>query len=327
MLKAEILKSLRNSETDFVSGQALCEGLNVSRTAVWKAVTALKDEGYEIESVTNKGYRLISSPDVLSEAEIVSRLETENIGRQLLTFSETDSTNEELKRRYNELGDGAVAIADSQSRGKGRRGRQWATPPGESIALSIYLKPQITPDKASMLTIVAAMAMLDLCREIPGLDAKIKWPNDLVSSGKKFCGILTEMSAEPDLINYVIVGVGINVNGPVFPEELKDRATSLLLESGEKHSRAGLAAAFLKFFEQRYADFLRSGDLSGMKDDYNSMLAGRGEKVTVMDPKGAFSGISRGINDLGELLVEGEDGQMTAVYAGEVSVRGIYGYV
>jgi len=327
-IKAEVLKRIREvkAEDGFISGQRLCRELSVSRTAVWKAVSALKEAGYEIESVTNKGYRLISSPDILTDSELLSRMDTEFVGRELLVFEVTDSTNEELKRRYTELSDGAVAVADSQSAGKGRRGRVWETPPGENIALSVFLKPDMDPSRASMLTIVAAMAMLDTCREA-GLDVSIKWPNDVVSEGKKLCGILTEMSAEPDFINYVIVGVGVNVNRKGFPEELRDRATSFCLCAGRNFSRAYLTSLFLKFFEQRYKGFLKTCDLSGIMDEYNEVLAGKGSKVRVLDPKGEYEGISRGINKTGELLVETDEGDIREVYSGEVSVRGVYGYV
>ncbi len=233
--KSDILALLRNSR-DYVSGQQLCEQFGVSRTAVWKAINQLKEDGYQIEAVSHKGYRLLESPDILSESEILSRLTTDWAGRTLHYFNETGSTNIDAKR-YAEEGEphGTTVVANTQSAGRGRRGRLWQSPAGSAIYMTIMLKPQFVPDKASMLTLVMALSVADAIVEATGLAAGIKWPNDIVVNKKKVCGILTEMNAELDYIQYVVIGVGINVNNNCpeeFPEEIRQTATSLKIESG-----------------------------------------------------------------------------------------------
>lgn len=326
MLKSDILKKLKE-KNDYVSGQDLCEEFGVSRTAVWKAVNNLKKEGFLIDSVTNKGYLLRESEDVFSKASLESAIETKWLGKKLCFFDEIDSTNTELKRmaETGEVENGTLAITENQTKGRGRRGREWKTIVGTNIAMSFILKPEFAPDRASMLTILAAMAIAEGTKNAAGVQCQIKWPNDVLINKKKYCGILTEMSAEPDFIHYVIVGIGINANTTEFPKEVEDIATSICRECGEKISRAKLVNEVLKAFERIYKDFEKSCDLSNILISYNKMLVSMGKKVRVLDPKGEFEGISRGINKEGELLVETSEG-IVNVYAGEVSVRGIYGY-
>ena len=328
--KSGILAMLRSSE-GYVSGQQLCERFEVSRTAVWKVINQLKEEGYQIESVTNKGYKLLETPDVLSKSEITSRLSTGWAGCEVYYFDETGSTNIDAKR-YAEEGalHGAVVIADMQNSGRGRRGRMWQSPPGSAIYMTIILKPDFLPDKAAMLTLVMALSVAGAITEATGLQAGIKWPNDIVVNKKKVCGILTEMNVEQDYIQYVVTGVGINVNiakPEEFPEEIRQTATSLRIEKGERINRAALIERVLYHFERNYDTFVRTLDLSGLMDTYDEYLLNLNSEVKVLDPKGEYTGIARGINETGELLVEKDDGTVEAVYAGEVSVRGIYGYV
>ena len=196
---------------DYLSGQEICERLNVSRTAVWKVIKQLETEGYEIEAVRNRGYRLRFLGDVLSQAELESSIDSEWAGKNILYFDETDSTNTEIKKAAEkDAPHGTLAVADYQSMGKGRRGRSWAAPHGVGIWMSLLLRPELPPTCASMLTLVAALAVADGIREVCDLEAKIKWPNDIVVNGKKVCGILTEMSTELECINYIVTGIGIN---------------------------------------------------------------------------------------------------------------------
>ena len=327
-MKAEILQVLR--ETDgFVSGQNICRKLAVTRTAVWKAIGQLREEGYVIEAVPNKGYRLKSSPDSISAAEIGSRLTTRWAGLPTVFLKKIDSTNNEAKRRAEKGAvHGSLFVAEEQDAGKGRRGRSWESPVGSAIAMSLLLKPWFSPGSASMLTLVAAMAVADGIRAVTGLETGIKWPNDIVINGKKVCGILTEMSAEMDCINYVVIGIGINVNVTEFPEEIRDRATSILLETGEQVCRAEIIAQILSAFERYYELFLETEDLTLLKQVYEERLVNLGKPVCVLDPKGEWKGEARGIDEKGRLLVKAEtDGEVRAVESGEVSVRGVYGYV
>ena len=329
-MKEKILALLRQSNDD-ISGQNLCEQLNVSRTAVWKAVNALKAEGYQIEAVQNRGYRLTGVPDVLTKEEIMSHLHTRWAGCQVEAHEKiTYSTNQRVKQLADQgAPEGTLVVADVQEGGKGRRGRAWVAPvPGTNIAMSFLLRPEIDPSRASMMTLIAAMAVRAAIADVTGMDTKIKWPNDVIVNKKKVCGILTEMTMEEEYIQSVVVGIGINVHNESFPEELKEKATSLLIETGGGHfSRAEITAKVLEHFEEYYEKFIADGDLRRLQEEYNSCLTAIGGKVSILAPEKTWEGISRGINEEGALLVEKEDGSIEKITSGEVSVRGIYGYV
>ena len=326
-MKGEILKLLK--ETDgYVSGQELCRRFGVSRTAVWKVINQLKEEGYEIEAVRNRGYALKGAGDVLSEAELLSCLKTEWAGGRTVYFDATDSTNVQAKRLAEaHAPHGTLVVSDRQDGGKGRRGRSWASPSGVGIWMSLILRPEIAPSSASMLTLAAALAVREGIQEETGLSPLIKWPNDLVLNGKKICGILTEMSTELMEIQYVITGIGINVNQREFPSEIRDTATSLSLEAERCFRRSSLIAAILKAFEKDYAAFLKTGDLSLLLEEYNACLVNRGKEVCILDPSGEYRAVAEGIDESGSLLVTLPDGTRREIISGEVSVRGIYGYV
>lgn len=325
-MKSEILRLLKESD-GYVSGQQLCERFQVSRTAVWKVVDQLKKEGYEIEAVPRKGYRLVESPDVLSEAELESLRSTKWAGKSIFVFKETDSTNIQAKAG-GEKGEshGTLYVAESQSAGRGRRGRSWESPAGESIYMSLLLRPELPPVKAPMLTLVMALAVARAIREQTGAEALIKWPNDIVVQGRKICGILTEMSTEMTWINYVVIGIGINVNQNEFPEELKDCASSLKMETGRRFRRSHLIAAVMEHFEMYYEQFLQEGSLAGFRKEYNELLVNKDRQVKILEPGNHYEAYALGIDDTGELIVEKEDGSVQNIFAGEVSVRGIYGY-
>ena len=331
--KADILALLRNSE-DYVSGQQLCDKFDVTRTAVWKVINQLKEEGYLIESVPRKGYRLVESPeDILSASEIASRLTTKWAGRKLYYYDATGSTNNDAKRLAEE-GDphGTVVVADIQNAGKGRRGRSWQTLPGTALSFTLLLRPEFAADKASMITLVMALSVAEAVEGATGVTATIKWPNDIVVNKKKICGMLTEMTMTPEMdeIQYIVVGAGINVNNgspEEFQEEIRGTATSLKIETGRQINRAELLERVLVRFEENYEAFLETLDLSRLRDAYQRHLQGVGSEVRVLDPAGEYTGVSQGINDHGELIVVKENGEKVQVYAGEVSVRGLYGYV
>lgn len=325
-MKAEILKMLR--ETDgYVSGQELCNKFGVSRTAVWKAINQLKENGYEIEAVQNKGYHLLSAPDIMNKTELESIHATEWAGCEIYYFDSIDSTNTKAKELAEEgHPSGTLVVADRQTAGKGRRGRSWESPTGIGIFMTLMLKPEINPNNASMLTLVAAMATTRAIRRVTGVPAMIKWPNDIVMNGKKVCGILTEMSAQFDYINHIVIGIGINVHNEDFSEEIAKTASSLYLESGQHIHRASLIEAFLEEFEDVYAEYLKTEDMEGLQKEYDAMLVNRGRQVRVLDPKEPFEGKAMGITKKGELIVDTWESRKL-VSSGEVSVRGIYGYV
>lgn len=327
MMKNEILQLLKKNE-EFISGQQLCDHFQVSRTAVWKVMEQLKKEGYEIEAVRNRGYRLKESPDVVSEAEILSFLDTKWAGRKVICYKETDSTNNRAKESGEKGGaHGTLFVSDKQSAGKGRRGRTWESPEGTSIYMTLLLRPDLMPDKAPMLTLVMGLAAVEGIRETSGACAQIKWPNDIVIDGKKVCGILTEMATEIDYINYVVIGVGINANERRFAGEIENTAVSIRLATGRSCMRAKLIASVLRHFEKNYELFLKSGDLSGLQADYNKLLVNRGQDVRVLEPGHEYEARAEGISETGELIVTLPGGEKRRVFSGEVSVRGIYGYV
>ena len=326
-MKTELLKILRESD-GYVSGQQLCERFHVSRTAVWKVIQQLKEEGYEVEAVKNRGYRIVTTPDVITAEEISSRLHTNWMAENCIYLESVDSTNNYAKRIAEDgTPSGTLVVADEQTGGKGRRGRSWSTPKGSNIAMTLLLRPRFRPEHASRMTLLAAMAVTCGIRRVTGLDAGIKWPNDVVVNGHKVCGILTEMNTEVDYINYVVIGIGINVNQKEFPEEIREIAGSLKLSAGHPVARAGLIASIMEELEDLYEVFLKTEDLSALKDEYNRNCVTCGHEIRVLEPGHEYTGMTDGINDLGELVVKKADGETVCVYAGEVSVRGLYGYV
>lgn len=241
---------------------------------------------------------------------------------------EIDSTNEEV-RRLSKAGakQGLVVTAKKQTAGKGRRGRSWESPAGGNLYFSILLRPDIEPEKAPMLTLVMAYSVAKVIRETEALKVQIKWPNDLVISNKKICGILTEMHLSVTEIEDVVVGVGVNVNTTEFSQELKEKATSLYLEKGEKLDQELLLDRILEEFEKAYSRFLEVQDLSFLQEDYNRILVNKNREVLVLEPGKEYEAEALGMNERGELLVRKADGSVETVFAGEVSVRGIYGYI
>lgn len=244
-------------------------------------------------------------------------------------FETIDSTNEEVKRRAAQgAEEGLVISAGTQNAGKGRSGRRWESPIGESVATSLLLRPTLPTSQLGAVTLVAALAVQRTIQGLYGLEAGIKWPNDIVIHGKKVCGILTEMSVAKGQAEYVVVGIGVNVNNRRFPEELLDKATSIDLELQDKGkgSCQDLTQRIWQEFALLYEVFSMTGDLSVLMEEYNRYLVNRNQQVRVLDPLGSWEGVARGINSTGALLVETKD-DLRCVDSGEVSVRGIYGYV
>lgn len=263
----------------------------------------------------------------LDKERLEHELKTEWAARNLCCFDAVDSTNLELIRLAKEgAPHGTLVIADSQMAGKGRMGRKWISPPGSGIWMSLLLRPEISPQSASMLTLVAALAVVEGIRGETGLNPQIKWPNDVVLGGRKLCGILTEMSTEAGAIRYVVPGIGVNVNMTEFPPEVSETATSLRLELGREIEREPLIARMMEAFEGYYEKFLKTQDLAGLTEEYNRRSVNLGRQVKVLDPAGNFQGEAMGIDSQGSLLVKMADGQVCQVISGEVSVRGVYGY-
>lgn len=325
-IKTRVLKELKGAEA-YVSGQDICERCGVSRTAVWKIINQLKSEGYEIDSVTNKGYKIIKAPDILSKSEIESVMTESGIVKNVIYFDETDSTNTRAKLFGEEgMTDGTLVVADCQNMGKGRRGRSFSSPKGQSIYMTFLLRPDISPAKASMITILSAMAVRSALSEVCGINALIKWPNDIVAEGKKICGILTEMSAELTKVNYVVVGIGINVNNEKMPKDIESVAISARMLTGKTHRRSLIIGSVCKWFGIYYGKFIETLNLSQIKEEYNKYLIHMDKEVEIVRDNEKYRAKSLGLADDGELLIE-RDGKTETVMSGEVSVRGVYGYV
>ncbi|MBS7007088.1 biotin--[acetyl-CoA-carboxylase] ligase [Anaerostipes sp.] len=325
-MKEKILRELKQQD-GYLSGQELCQKFGVSRTAVWKHIKALREEGYVIDSVSNKGYKLVQCPDVLCAEDIQSSLSTCWLGRTVKVMRTVDSTNLEARRLAEQgAAHGTLVTAEEQTSGRGRRGRSWISVPGQGVWMSFVLRPDIELENSSMLTLVAALAVEKGIKDAAGIDGSIKWPNDVLINGEKVCGILTELSAQMDELNYIVVGIGINANIDHFPEEVRDKATSLLAEAGEPVDRTRLLCQVLKHFEQDYEIFRKTEDFSALMDEYNSFLAHYGQEIKVVRGKDEYICRSGGINRRGELTVEDSLGRTQEIFSGEVSIRGIHGY-
>ncbi|PKM56873.1 MAG: biotin--[acetyl-CoA-carboxylase] ligase [Firmicutes bacterium HGW-Firmicutes-3] len=326
-MKNQVLNTLMTTK-EYVSGEWLSEKLGVSRTAIWKAIHRLKDEGYEIEAVPNRGYRLVMETVDLVESAILLHLKKESRFTTIKVYETLDSTNSEAKRmKVNKTIEEGLIIAKEQTAGKGRRGKLWASAKDEGIWASLVLVPDIPPMIASMLTLIAGLSVAMTIEDETGLEVGIKWPNDLVISGKKVCGILTEMNTEADYINHVVIGIGINVNQKIFEESLKDVATSLRIELGREVNRVEILSTFLNNFETLYEKFLKIMDLSFMIEKYNCMCVNVDQELRIIEHGEIKQVTGIKVTDQGGLMVRNKEGNTEIIYAGDVSVRGINGYV
>ncbi len=322
-MQKKILDILLNAD-DFISGQEISEKLGVSRQAVWKSINALKEKGYEIQSVTNRGYRLVSSPNYLNESSLKSLLHNKIIGKNLIVLDSVNSTNDYLKKLGNEGCDnGTVVAAREQTRGKGRLGRTWQSKKDDGIAFSVLLRPNVAPSEVSAITPLAGLAVCKAIREYTKLDCVIKWPNDIIIGRKKLVGILTEMSAEFDAVEYVITGIGINVDHTSFPEEIAFKATSLLLETGRHIDKNEFLACVLEHLENEFVKNNLELTPTALSE-YTDLCATVGRSVTFQRGTRRISGMAVGVSEHGELKVMMSDGTISLVNSGEVTVQGIY---
>ncbi|EJO5347573.1 biotin--[acetyl-CoA-carboxylase] ligase [Clostridium botulinum] len=327
-MKESIINILKNSSHTFISGQYISDTLGVSRTAIWKYINTLKKEGYNIESASKKGYKLISSPDILTFGEIINLLNTKSIGKNIIHFDSTNSTNDKAKElAYNES-HGTIIISEDQAIGKGRLGRNWCSSKFNGIYMSIILKPDINTMDVPKITQIAAAAVVTTLLN-NNIKAYIKWPNDIIVNNKKVCGILTEMSGEINKVNYVIVGIGVNVNSDKkdFKEDLLSKATSLKIETSKEYKRNILVADILNNFEKLYTELIKYNNIDTSIEicKENSILIGK--NIRIVNRNREDFGKAIGLNSNGELLVKFENGEIKPLISGEISVRGIDGYI
>ncbi len=323
MKKPLILSVLKENRPHFVSGEEIRKKLGVSRTAVWKHISALREEGYSIDAVPRSGYRLVAIPDRLYAEEIMYGLDTEAIGRTVYFYESVDSTNcRAAALASGGAPGGALVVAEEQVGGRGRLGRGWFTPWGMGISCSLVLRPDVNPVEASSITMLTAVAAARAIERVAGISPGIKWPNDLLIGGKKICGILTEMNAEMEKINFLVVGVGINVNIPsdFFPVALKETATSLFMVKNQQVSRLELLKTMLKEFEDCYQIWLKSG-FEPLLNEWKERSVVMNRPVRVSTPRESWEGLVEDVDGRGALILRMPDGSLKQFIAGEVSLR------
>lgn len=325
-MREKIIKDILNSKDDFISEQELAKKLGISRSSIWKHMNALKEEGYNIEFVNRKGYKLIEdSKDLLTYQSISHRLETKVMGRKIVHFETIDSTNDYAKKVALQELEGTVIISEEQTKGKGRIGRQWYSKSKEGIWMSIILKPKVVPQNAPFITLIAGASISKALNNL-GIETTIKWPNDIIINNKKIAGILTELSAEIERINYIILGIGINVKTVEFSQEISEIATSLYKE-GHKISRVDIVRNILEEFEKLYIKYIYEDskeETLNICRDYSAII---GKDVYLI--KGEEKELIRclDINQEGNLVVQTKDSIIKEIMSGEVSIRGVKGYV
>lgn len=323
-MKEKILKALMEHEDRYISGGAFCKELGVSRTSVWKAISSLRADGYNIEACTNRGYRLLKITDNLDINGITIRLPRHTMWQDIRVLLKTDSTNSNLKNAaVNGASEGTVVIAEQQTQGRGRLGRQWLSPSGGGLYMSVLLKPYIKPESIPMIGLAIAVAVKNAIKSVANIECGLKWPNDIIINNKKVCGILSEMVGEVDAISCYIAGIGINVNTPVkaLGEALEETAVSIFAITGKRINRNILAAAVLNNIELEYKG-LGENTLKSYRDACITL----GKNITVIRGDESFSAKALDIAADGALIIQREQGDIESVYSGEVSVRGVMGY-
>lgn len=327
-MKEKIFDILKSSNNDFISGQSISSKLGITRAAVWKYINKLKEEGYKIESASKKGYRLIGCPDLLTYREIKDTLSTKYIGRNLVHFDSIGSTND-LAKELAEKGaqEGTVIIAEEQTKGRGRFRREWVSTKYKSIIMSIILRPDTKPSSIYKITQITAAAIGKSIESLD-IDVGIKWPNDIIINWRKVCGILTEASGEVDKVNYVIPGIGINVNqeSSDFPEEVLNKATSIRIEKDEYICRKLLLCSFLDNFEKLYDEFKRDENAKSSIEYCKQKSILIGKKIKIERKKQMIVVKVLDVASDGSLIVEYENGVKDRLISGEVSLYRAYEY-
>ena len=325
-MKNKIAQMILNSKEEFISGEEIANKLNISRTAVWKNIKTLKEQGYKIESVNKKGYRLSGQPeDILNEISISHNLDTEFMGQNIVDFETIDSTNDYAKKKAYEYKEGTVIISEEQTLGRGRLGRTWKSNAKEGIWMSILLKPNIQPYKAPFITMIAGASLCEALVEL-GVECYLKWPNDVIVNSKKIGGILTELSAEIDAINYVVLGIGINIKTDEFDEDIKHKATSLYKE-GYEIKRVDIIRRFMVNFEKLYLCYIKENKKESTVDICKKYSCILDKEVYVCRDNNKELVKCIDINEDGDLVIQKQNGEIEELISGEISIRGVDRYV
>ncbi|RAU95552.1 biotin--[acetyl-CoA-carboxylase] ligase [Paenibacillus sp. YN15] len=319
-MKQRLLELFKSAGGGYLSGGEISKALEVSRTAVWKHIQALKEDGFTFEAVPRRGYKLLSQPDTLSPDDLLPLLRTRVLGKSIHCFDEVDSTQNVAQRLIRDgAPEGTLVLAERQTAGRGRLGRHWHSPKGKGIYMSLVVKPEIPLHLTPHLTLLAAVALNRAIRKVvPEVEPGIKWPNDLLIGGKKISGILLESSAENEQLQYIVTGVGIscNLERSDYPEELADRATSLLIESGRRIDRARLIAQFLGQLEELYGLYYSQG-FSPIQTLWEASAVTLGQTVRSSDANGSFEGTAVGLNEWGGLRLRLADGSERTIYSAD----------
>lgn len=317
---ASLLTLLADNPTIVISGSRIASEIGVSRSAVWRWVERLRELGVRVKGESGTGYHLEKVPDILSPELLRRNLRGALFGRAIHHFFKTDSTNRvALELGHAGAPEGTLVLAEEQTAGRGRAGRRWHSERAAGIYATLLLRPRLAPVQAPLLTLLAGLSVRAAVEAHSGVSPDLKWPNDLLLGGRKFCGILTEMHAEPGVIRFVIIGIGLNVNQLKFPDELAAIATSLRAATGREHSRLELLMRLLRQFESDYNRFLRQGP-AWVVDDFQAVSSfARGKRVRVSDGQADYSGTTAGLTPEGLLQVRREDGRTVAVLSGDVT--------
>lgn len=320
--RLQLLKQLHEKKNQFVSGERLSEQLHVSRTAIWKHIEELKKQGYVIEAIRKQGYRLLDEPEGLSEPSLLLLLQTDWLGQQLYVYNQVASTQALAHELATDSAShGTVIVANEQTGGRGRLGRVWHSASGTGIWMSFIVHIDLPLMKVPQLTLLSSVAVLRALRSVSGCSLEIKWPNDVLCNGRKVAGILTELSAEADRTNYVVLGIGINVNQSQdeFPEEIHHIATSLASETGQQVDRNSCIAAILKEWEDLYLLYLEHG-FKPIKTLWETHALSLGKQIVARTPQGKLEGLAKGITDDGVLLLEDNRGQIHYIYSADIAL-------
>ncbi len=322
-LTAQLTRFLKEHDGEYLSGEDIAQKMGVSRTAVWNHMQELKALGYEIEAVPHRGYRLVGLPDRLLADEIADGLRARRFGKKIQVYAKLDSTNDAaMNAAQHGAAEGTVIFAEAQGKGRGRLGRHWHSPQGKGLWFSVVLRPSMPMNAAPQITLAAAVGLAKALREQTGLDIQIKWPNDLFWAGKKICGILTEIETDLEAIRYAVLGIGLNVNMGTsdFPAELKGKAASLKIASGETWNRNVLAKSLLEHLESSY-DLLAAHGFDEIQREWSNMSLTTGKWVEVVSLNRRVEGVAQGVDPNGYLLLRKDNGMTEHVISGDVLLK------
>ena len=318
MIDDKILGFFKKRKGNHVSGEELSKALGISRTAVWKHIERLREEGYDIAASPHLGYKLVSAPDRLTEVELRWQLKTEVIGKRIISYKEINSTNDAAQSlAASGEAEGTVVIAEYQTKGRGRLGRKWISPKDKGAYFSVILRPDILPTELSVITLFSSLAVAKTVREAVGLPAFIKWPNDILIKGQKVCGVLTELNGEMDKVNFAIVGIGININ--TSKELLPEGATSLSEEKGASISRLEFVRALFRSLDEYYR-VLKKGKIEAILKEYKKLSSVLDRRVQIDYHNSLVSGVATDVDKDGALILRLDSGFYERVLAGDVKI-------